>query len=83
MMSLDLGSDNLLDVENRSQIQGFAQGEESNKKNSCKIGTLKCSTLHVRYKLERKLYYRREWQRNMPALTLVLGRREQKLSPKN
>ena len=48
MMPLDLGSDNLLDVGDRSQIQGFAQGEESNKRDPYKIGAPKCNTLHVK-----------------------------------
>lgn len=55
MMPLDMGSDNLLDVGDRSQIQGFAQGEESNKRDPYKIGAPNCNTLHVKINEKRNL----------------------------
>ena len=39
---------NLLDLGDRSQIQGFVQGEESNKRDLSKTGAPKYKTLHIR-----------------------------------
>ena len=39
---------NLLDVGDRSQIQGFVQGEESSKRDLNKTGAPKYKTLHTR-----------------------------------